>query len=50
LSPAGFAGVDGVFRFRSDGTNVRALSVLELRNGATGIVSAAPKSFGPSGT
>ena len=49
-SPAGFAGVDGVFRFRSDGTNVRALSVLELRNGATGIVSPAPKSFGPSGT
>lgn len=49
-SPSGFAGIDGVFRFRPDGSNVRALSVLELRNGATSIISAAPKTLGPSGT
>jgi hypothetical protein len=33
-NPSGFAGADGVFRFRSDGTNDRALAVYEIRNGA----------------
>ena len=33
-NPSGFAGADGVFRFKPDGTNDRALAVLEIRNGA----------------
>ncbi len=45
-NPSGFAGIDGLFRFRSDGTNERGLAV--MRVGATGGVVAAgsPKSFG----
>ncbi len=42
-NPSGFAGADGVFRFKPDGTNDRALAVLEIRNGAAAIVSPAPK-------
>ena len=42
-NPSGFAGADGVFRFKSDGTNDRALAVLEIRNGAATTVSPAPK-------
>jgi branched-chain amino acid transport system substrate-binding protein len=43
---SGFAGIDGIFRFRPDGTNERGLAV--LRVGATGgqVVSRAPRSFG----
>jgi ABC-type branched-subunit amino acid transport system substrate-binding protein len=48
-NPSGFAGADGVFRFKPDGTNDRALAVLEIRNGAAATVSPAPKTLG-SGT
>jgi ABC-type branched-subunit amino acid transport system substrate-binding protein len=46
---SGFAGIDGIFRFRPDGTNERGLAV--LRVGSTGgqVISPAPHSFG-SGT
>jgi branched-chain amino acid transport system substrate-binding protein len=46
---SGFSGIDGIFRFRPDGTNERGLAV--LRVGSTGgqTVSPAPRSFG-SGT
>jgi hypothetical protein len=44
-NPAGFAGADGVFRFRSDGTNDRALAVQEIRNGAAVTVSPAPRAL-----
>jgi ABC-type branched-subunit amino acid transport system substrate-binding protein len=47
---SGFAGADGLFRFRQDGTNERALAVLEVRGGAAATVSPAPRSFGQSGT
>jgi branched-chain amino acid transport system substrate-binding protein len=48
---SGFNGADGLFRFRSDGLNDRGMSVLQIRNGSTSVVSPAPKSFGtPSGT
>jgi uncharacterized integral membrane protein (TIGR00701 family) len=42
---SGFAGIDGIFRFRPDGTNERGLAV--LRVGSTGgqTVSPAPRSF-----
>jgi ABC-type branched-subunit amino acid transport system substrate-binding protein len=43
---SGFAGQDGVFRFRPDGTNERALAVMEVRSRAAQVVSAAPRSFG----
>jgi ABC-type branched-subunit amino acid transport system substrate-binding protein len=44
-NPAGFAGADGVFRFRSDGTSDRALAVHEIRNGTLATVSAAPRTL-----
>jgi branched-chain amino acid transport system substrate-binding protein len=49
-NPSGFAGADGVFRFRQDGTNERALAVLEIRGGAAATVSPAPRTLGQSGT
>ena len=39
-----------VFRFRADGQNERGLSVLQIGNGTSTVISAAPKSFGASGT
>lgn len=44
---SGFAGIDGVFRFRSDGTNERGLSVLRVAPGGGQVVSPAPRSFQP---
>jgi ABC-type branched-subunit amino acid transport system substrate-binding protein len=46
-NPSGFAGIDGIFRFRADGTNDRGLAV--MRVGPTGgqVVDRAPRSFGP---
>jgi branched-chain amino acid transport system substrate-binding protein len=41
-NPSGFAGADGVFRFRADGGNDRSLAVLEVRNGSAIAVSPAP--------
>jgi len=46
---SGFAGIDGVFRFRPDGTNDRGLAVLKVAPGGSQVVSPAPKTFG-SGT
>ena len=47
---SGFAGLDGVFRFRSDGTSERGLAVLRVTPSGGQVVSPAPKSFGGSGT
>lgn len=44
---SGFAGIDGVFRFRPDGLNERGLAVLRVAPGGGQIVSPAPKSFQP---
>lgn len=44
-NPAGFAGADGVFRFNPDGTNSRALTVQEIRNGAAVAISGAPRTL-----
>ncbi|WP_425091346.1 penicillin-binding protein activator [Tropicimonas sp. S265A] len=46
---AGFAGVSGVFRFRADGTNERALAVAQIVDRQVTIVSPAPKSFSGAG-
>ncbi len=44
---SGFAGIDGVFRFRADGTNERGLAVLRVTPKGGQIISPAPKSFAP---
>jgi ABC-type branched-subunit amino acid transport system substrate-binding protein len=44
---SGFAGIDGIFRFRTDGTSERGLSVLQVAPGGGRVVSPAPKSFTP---
>lgn len=43
INAAGFAGVDGTFRFRPDGQSERALAVYEIRNNAATPVSPAPR-------
>jgi branched-chain amino acid transport system substrate-binding protein len=49
-NPSGFAGIDGLFRFRSDGTNQRGLAVLRVAPGGAQAVSPPPRAFGGSGT
>jgi branched-chain amino acid transport system substrate-binding protein len=44
----GFAGVDGIFRFKPTGGNERGIAVLEVRDGQVSAVSPAPRSFGPA--
>ena len=46
---AGFSGVTGVFRLRSDGTNERGLAVAQIRNGQMVFIDPAPSSFGGAG-
>ena len=46
-NPSGFAGIDGVFRFRPEGTNERGLAVLRVTPSGSQVVSPAPKSFAP---
>ncbi len=45
-SPSGFAGIDGLFRFRSDGSNERGLAVMKVASGGSTPVAGSPKSFG----
>jgi ABC-type branched-subunit amino acid transport system substrate-binding protein len=45
-NPSGFAGIDGVFRFRPDGTNERGLAVMRVTPGGSQAVAGSPKSFG----
>ncbi|MBE2191487.1 MAG: penicillin-binding protein activator [Alphaproteobacteria bacterium] len=44
-NPNGFAGVDGIFRFRMDGLADRGLGILEIRNGGAIVIQNAPSSF-----
>ena len=46
-NPSGFAGIDGVFRFRPEGTSERGLAVLRVTPSGGQVVSPAPKSFAP---
>jgi branched-chain amino acid transport system substrate-binding protein len=50
LNPSGFAGIDGVFRFRPDGTNQRGLAVLKVTPQGGVVASPAPRAFSGSGT
>jgi branched-chain amino acid transport system substrate-binding protein len=46
---SGFTGIDGVFRFRPDGSNQRGLAVLRVTQSGGQVISPAPRSFA-SGT
>lgn len=43
---SGFSGIDGVFRFRSDGTNQRGLAIHKVTPSGGEVISGAPKTFG----
>ena len=47
---SGFTGIDGLFRFRPDGTNQRGLAVLRVSPTGGQIISPPPKGFGGSAT
>jgi ABC-type branched-subunit amino acid transport system substrate-binding protein len=46
INPSGFSGIDGLFRFRADGTNERGLAVMRVGSGGGAPVAGSPKSFG----
>jgi hypothetical protein len=48
-NPSGFTGIDGLFRFRPDGTNERGLAVLRVTSSGAQIIAPPPRSFGTSG-
>lgn len=45
LDPGGFIGIDGPFRFRSDGVGERAMEVRQVGSGTVSVVSPAPARF-----
>ena len=48
--PNGFAGIDGIFRFRSDGMTERGLAVMQVGNGGQmNVVSPASNTFQSQG-
>jgi ABC-type branched-subunit amino acid transport system substrate-binding protein len=47
---SGFTGIDGLFRFRPDGTNQRGLAVLRVAPAGSQIISPPPKAFGGGAT
>ena len=46
-NPSGFSGIDGLFRFRADGTNERGLAVMRVTPSGNQPVSPASRSFAP---
>jgi branched-chain amino acid transport system substrate-binding protein len=48
-NPSGFAGADGIFRLRPDGTAERGLAVLQVEPDGTSVLSPAPESFEGTG-
>jgi ABC-type branched-subunit amino acid transport system substrate-binding protein len=47
-NPSGFAGIDGIFRFRPDGTNGRGLAVMRVTPSGGQVVSPPPRAFSGS--
>ena len=45
----GFAGVNGIFRLRPNGTNERGLAIAQIRNNQVVVIDPAPRSFGGAG-
>jgi len=48
-NPSGFAGIDGLFRFRTDGSNQRGLAVMRVTPSGGQIISPPPRVFSGSG-
>ena len=48
--PAGYAGIDGLFRFTPDGQSERGLAVVEIGRDEVKVVGEAPRTFGVPGT
>ncbi len=46
---SGFAGVNGIFRLRADGTNERGLAVAAIQNNEVVVIAPAPRSFAGAG-
>ncbi len=46
LNSSGFSGIDGLFRFRPEGTNERGLAVMRVATGGPTPVAGSPRSFG----
>ncbi|OIN86289.1 MAG: hypothetical protein AUJ12_06515 [Alphaproteobacteria bacterium CG1_02_46_17] len=44
-NPNGFAGIDGIFRFRPDGLAERGLGIMEIKNHRAVMIQNAPSSF-----
>jgi branched-chain amino acid transport system substrate-binding protein len=49
-NPNGFAGIDGAFRFRADGTNQRGLAVMKVTPSGGQPIAPAPRTFTTSAT
>ncbi len=45
--PNGFRGIDGAFRFLSNGTNQRSLAIYQINPNGVQIIDPAPNSFAP---
>lgn len=48
-NPSGFAGIDGIFRLRSDGRVQRGLAVLEVHRSGSTVIDPAPNTFQAQG-
>jgi ABC-type branched-subunit amino acid transport system substrate-binding protein len=46
LNSSGFSGIDGLFRFRADGSNERGLAVMRVGSSGATAVAGSPRSFG----
>ncbi len=49
-NPSGFAGIDGIFRFRNDGTNERGLAILRVTPSGGQVIAPALRTFSASAT
>jgi len=47
-NPSGFAGIDGAFRFRNDGTNQRGLAILRVTPSGGQVIAPASRAFSAS--
>jgi ABC-type branched-subunit amino acid transport system substrate-binding protein len=47
-NPSGFTGIDGVFRFRGDGSNQRGLAVMKVTSSGAQVIAPAPRNFNGS--
>jgi ABC-type branched-subunit amino acid transport system substrate-binding protein len=47
---SGFSGIDGIFRFKPDGTNQRGLAVMRVAPGGPQVISPSPRAFTGSAT